>query len=75
MATVFDLDADAAVELWWERIDMDSVWCFGVWDVKRWIPIFEVGISGIVWTIHCLVSVVGVHMRYDYEETVGWVEC
>jgi hypothetical protein len=54
VATVFNLAADAAVELWRERIDIDSIWGFGVLDVKRWIPIFEVGISGIVWSIPSL---------------------
>ena len=49
MATVFDLDADAAVELWWEGVVVGSILValleFWLWRVGY--PSFEFGVCGI----------------------------
>ena len=47
MATVFDVDADPAVGLWWEGVEIDSVWVLGVSVWRVGYPSFEFGICGI----------------------------
>jgi len=75
VAAVFDLDADAAVELWWEGMNIDSILVCGVLALARWIPIFEFGVRGIGCTTHRLIRVASVHMRYDYGITAGMHGC